>query len=108
MIYKIKQEDLNALDHITELDLEGIVDDSVNLDELEDNLREAISEVEVIYYDNAMEFLSDEDQSLQESTAIAVEYGYKLEDIDSETLATLLKQERMNEELPRLLELLED
>jgi len=44
---------------------------------------------EIIYYYNAIKYLKDNDQSLSESLEIANEYGYSLENINSELLATL-------------------
>jgi hypothetical protein len=45
--------------------------------------------VDIIYYYHAMEYLRNIDNSLRESLEIAKEYGYKLEDINSELLASL-------------------
>ena len=44
---------------------------------------------EIIYYSTAMEYLKENDCSLCESIEIAAEYGYTLENINSETLASL-------------------
>lgn len=51
----------------------------------------------VIYYYNAIEFLKENDPSLNNSLEIAEELGYSLKDLNSELLASLLKT-RMNEE----------
>lgn len=67
-----------------------------------------IQEEEIIYYNNAIEFLKEEDQSLRESLDIAQEYGYSVEEINSELLATLLSQSRMMDEVEDLLKLLEE
>lgn len=53
--------------------------------------------VDVIYYSNAMEFLSENDSSLQLSFKIALEMGCTLENLNSETLASLLKTEKVKE-----------
>ncbi len=45
--------------------------------------------VEIIYYSKAMEYLRDNDCSLSESVELATEYGYNLENINSELLASL-------------------
>tara|TARA_R100001163_G_C5044026_1_gene181601 strand:- start:363 stop:797 length:435 start_codon:yes stop_codon:yes gene_type:complete len=53
--------------------------------------------VEIIYYHTAMEYLKEHDTSLSESIEIAHEYGYTLENINSETLASLhASREREN------------
>lgn len=67
-----------------------------------------IQENEIIYYNNAIEFLKKEDQSLRESLDLAQEYGYSIENINSELLATLLSQSRMMDEVEDLLKLLEE
>ena len=38
-------------------------------------------EIEIIYYSNAMEYLTRNDTSLMESIEIAVDYGYELKNI---------------------------
>ena len=56
-----------------------------------DHIRTEISEDEIIYYSNAMKYLSENDNSLRESMEIADELGYKPKNINSELLATLLQ-----------------
>lgn len=64
-------------------------DDFVNF--VTDELTEkGVFDIEIIYYYNAMKFLIERDQSLSESLEIAVEYGYTMEDLNSELLASLL------------------
>jgi len=46
-------------------------------------------QIEVIYYSKAIEYLQNNDASLIDSLAIAENYGYKIESISSELLATL-------------------
>tara|TARA_R100000329_G_C7588057_1_gene208498 strand:- start:66 stop:491 length:426 start_codon:yes stop_codon:yes gene_type:complete len=45
--------------------------------------------VEIIYYSKAMEYLKENDCSLSESIELANEMGFTLENINSETLASL-------------------
>lgn len=45
--------------------------------------------IEIIYYSKAMEYLIENDISLRDSLEIASEYGYDLENLNSETLASL-------------------
>ena len=62
--------------------------------ELQDN---GFFNVDIIYYSKAIEYLKNNDASLSESIEIATEYGYTLENINSETLASLhASQQRMN------------
>ena len=107
MKYTLKEEDKNTLNYLCDLDLQYMIDQAENITELEEAINEAIGEEEVVYYYNAMKILSEEDASLQKSIAIASEYGIKLEDITSETLATILLQTRMYEEVSDLLEIIE-
>ena len=63
-------------------------------EELQDN---GFFTVEIIYYYKAMEYLKENDTSLSESIEIANEYGYTLEGLNSETLASLhASREREN------------
>jgi hypothetical protein len=58
--------------------------------EIFDDLNESgFFNVEIIYYHKAMEYLRENDISLNESIEIATEYGYTLENINSELLASL-------------------
>ena len=64
-----------------------------------DHMRTEISEDEIIYYSNAMKYLSENDGSLRDSIDIAVEMGDDLKNINSELLATILQQSNLEEEL---------
>ena len=65
-------------------------------DDYEDAYQNCI-ETEIIYYNKAMEYLSEHDWSLTESAGLASDYGYILENINSEMLATLhLQNELIN------------
>lgn len=77
-------------------------EDFESADELIESLREEINEDEVIYYSNAIKYLSENDCSLRESLELADELGYEVKNINSELLATLLQQKNMNEELDGL------
>lgn len=88
--------------------LRCIQDESFDFDPNDfDNFKEQIQEYfqennlleqEIIYYANAIEFLKIHDQSLQQSLEIAKEYGYTIENINSELLASLLATEHAQEE----------
>ena len=77
----------NFIDEETlkELDIEDLEEFLVDLDE-----DGAITRTEVIYYTNAMKYLSEEDPSLQESLGLADELGYD-SPLNSEVLASLLQ-----------------
>jgi len=61
-----------------------------------------IHSADIVYYSNAIKFLSKEDPSLQTSSSLAHDRGYTLENINSETLATILLQDILREELEEL------
>lgn len=54
--------------------------------------------VEIISYHTAMEYLKEHDTSLSESLELATEYGYTLENINSELLASLHASEKRRED----------
>lgn len=67
-------------------------------DEIFNSYDEAVNycyEQEIIYYYNAMEYLSENDASLNEGLELASELGYELKDLNSEILATLLYQQEL-------------
>lgn len=55
-------------------------------------------DIEIIYYSNAMEYLTRHDNSLRESIEIALDYGYELKSINSELLASLLASQNSREQ----------
>ena len=68
-------------------------------------------EVEIIYYRNAMEYLSKNDPSLYESLEYADELGFQLSDLNSERLASIHAsreaEEEFNDQIDDFEELLE-
>ena len=71
-------------DEITDFDdLNAILDDN-----------NALS-IDIIYYSDAMKFLSENDNSLSESLSLASDLGYDIKDLDSEKLASLLATESL-------------
>lgn len=86
LAWKIELDDLNNLD-----DFESLIDEIETL----------ISEQEVIYYSNAMEYLADNDNSLVTSLDLAYNAGYMIYsgNLNSEILATLLLQDNLRNEL---------
>jgi len=78
-------------------------EDFNNCEDLMESLTEQINEEEIIYYARAIEYLSENDASLNESIGIAVnELGYSAENLNSEVLATVLYQQNLTEELSEL------
>ena len=93
----------NKLQQITEdnkfdIDLANLYCNEDNFDDFNDKVYEAISYEDVIYYSEAMKYLTREDCSLSDSLEIANEYGYDTKDLNSELLATLLYQQRLQQQ----------
>ena len=83
-------------DFLSKLDTEIDVLNCVDIDNVTDfdSLYNEIDEsngfdIDIIYYSNAMEYLTQNDTSLYESMEIAQEYGFEPKDINSELLASL-------------------
>lgn len=57
---------------------------------------------EIIYYENAINYLRDNDPSFVESLNIANEFGYKLTDLDCEKLASLHASNKAREDFLEL------
>ena len=102
MIMNEEQKDL--LERIyseTGIDADYMVNEEMpeDIDAFMEELQERIGEIEVIYHSRAMEYLAEEDPSLTESLGLAHESGYTTDKINSELLATILKQERAGEKI---------
>lgn len=82
----------------TEIDLDYLFNEGMTIDELEEAVQNYINEQEIIYYSRAIEYLSENDPSLNESMAIAEEFGYTPSQLNSELLATILYQQQLHEE----------
>ena len=97
---KLKEFDLNGwldfqiCDFVSFEDLEQINDFTDLCHHLEDN---QAFDIEIIYYSKAIEYLQDNDASLSDSINIALELGYRLENINSELLASLHASENARE-----------
>lgn len=91
-------ENLYILDYVTEEDFENM-DFSNAFYELEILLDgQCAFDIEIIYYSEAIEYLSKNDLSLKESLELANELGYELKDLNSEILASLLASEKCRNE----------
>ena len=86
-------------DTITEyLTMQEYLNSYNNADELFDDLRDnGYFNEEIIYYSNAINYLKENDASLSESLEIATEYGYTLENLNSEILASLHASKKKEE-----------
>ena len=98
------------VDFLTEIENDTKIDilSNIELNEIDFenafySIYEAIDEnngfdIEIIYYSNAMEYLTRNDNSLRESIEIAIDYGYELKNINSELLASLLASQNSREQ----------
>ena len=92
----------------TEIDVLNFVDiDNIDPVNPFDSIRQMIEDnngfdVEIIYYFNAIDFLAKNDPSLTESLEIASEYGYEVDNLNSEILASLLASKLVREEFYEL------
>ena len=93
----LDEEDIEATD---------TVEDIINLIETANEDYE-ITDAEIIYYSNAIEYLAENDASLNESLDIAKEFGYTIADLNSELLASLLKSRYNEDDFANFLEELE-
>jgi len=100
-----KEEFFEELSKQLDFDIDEYVEveDIEDYDELYEQLEnQGAFQQEVIYHYNAIEYLKENDASLQESMALADDYGYAPRDINSELLASLLKSQICREEFSEL------
>jgi len=57
-----------------------------------DLLIDRVHQLEFIYYGNSIKYLMENDASLNESIQMAIDCGFKIEELNSELLATLHHQ----------------
>lgn len=92
----------------TEIDVLNYVDvDNIDLLNPFDSICEMIEDnngfdVEIIYYSTAIKFLAENDPSLHESLEIASDYGFEVQNLNSEILASLLASKFVREEFYEL------
>ena len=99
----------NFLENLdTEIDLLYMVDiDNINRDYPFDSICDMINDnngfdIEVIYYSNAIDYLRENDPSLNESLNLAYEMGFTVDSLNSEILASLLKTENVRNDFYQL------
>jgi hypothetical protein len=92
LIQELEDLKIDLIDYFKDYNFDyTIVDFDYTLEDNVDNIIEDIQQSsEIIYYANAIEFLKENDPSLQESLEVASEYGATLESINSEFLASIL------------------
>ena len=93
----------NKLHSLTEekmfpIDLAALYDNEDTFNHFCDKVNYAIMSEDIIYYSEAIKYLMREDASLADSLDIAKEYGYTIEQLNSELLATLLYQQKLTEQ----------
>ena len=92
----------------TEIDILNLINiEDINFSDPYNSIYEMIDDnngfdIEVIYYSNAIDYLRENDPSLKESLGIASEYGFELDSLSSETLASLLKSQNERENFTEL------
>ena len=105
----MKQQFLNkAQDFLkslrTEIDVLYMVDiENIDLNNAYQSIYEMIEsnngfDIEIIYYATAIEYLSENDNSLRESLRIANDMGFDVKNLNSEILASLLASENARED----------
>ena len=95
-------------DNNLDIDINYIYDENKDFDQLNEDVIQYIHESEIIYYSKAIDYLSENDNSLFESLEIAKEYGYTIENLNSELLATLLYQQNLTNEWYNISEQVEE
>ena len=91
-------------DYAEDIDIDSILDyndieDINNSDDLIELIEDNNGfDIDIIYYNRAMKYLSENDFSLSESIQIAVDMGYSLENINSELLASLHASQKASED----------
>lgn len=98
---RVKEIESFLRDLNTEIDILNYIDvENVNnFDELFQEIQENNGfDIEIIYYYKAIEYLKNNDPSLQESFEIASEFGFQVKDLNSELLASLLASQNTIDE----------
>mgnify|MGYP001560813883 CR=1 FL=1 len=91
-------------DYVEDIDINSIlsyneIEDINDSDDLFEIIQdEGGFEIDIIYYSRAMKYLLENDISLSESIEIAVDMGYELDNINSETLASLHASQKVRDD----------
>lgn len=81
--------------------------DDIDLSDAYQSIYEMIDDnggfnVDIIYYCNAIDYLSKNDPSLHESLQLAADFEFKLTDLSSEVLASLLASQKCRDDFSAL------
>ena len=101
-IEKLEYDGIYIPEYI-DLDYISENEDIQSIEDLIDEIAQYIQGAELIYFSTAMKFLAEEDASLTNSLELANDMGYSLENLNSETLATILLQNKLWTELHDIL-----
>ena len=87
--------------------LDYVNPEDIDIENAYESILEALQEnggfnVEIVYYSNAIKFLQENDPSLKESLEIASEFGFNMDSLNSELLASLLASRQAEEEFYEL------
>ena len=97
-----------AEDNNFDIDLANLYYNEDTFNDFCDKVNDAIMQEEIIYYYEAMKYLTREDASLSQSIEIASEFGYTTENLNSELLATLLYQQNLTNQWYEISEQVEE
>ena len=96
-IKKLLWDRINVEHDIDETNLHAGMDID-DLERMEDIDRSINEQSDIIYYSRAIEFLAKYDPSLTDSLELAHEYGYEVNNLNSEILASILNNDMMRRE----------
>jgi hypothetical protein len=97
-----------AEDNNFDIDLANLYYNEDTFNDFCDKVNDAIMQEDIIYYYEAMKYLTREDASLYQSLEIASEFGYTTENLNSELLATLLYQQNLTNQWYEISEQVEE
>lgn len=92
----------------TDIDVLNLIDiDNIDFNGAFSSIYEMVDDnggfnIEIIYYSRAMDYLREYDPSLNESIELASEYGFSLDSINSELLASLLASQNVRNDFCEL------
>ena len=92
----------------TEMDVLNCIDiDNIDHEDAFESIVDMINDnngfnIDIIYYSKAIEFLSKNDPSLNESLSLAHDMGFTVDNLNSEVLASLLKTENVKNDFYEL------
>jgi hypothetical protein len=92
---EISVENLDMSYLLSNLDFDNINSFDDVIDAIDN---ENLFNVEIVYYTSAMDYLRENDPSLQECMRIASDFGYETGRLNSELLASLLASETVRED----------